>query len=53
VEVADGGSGFAIDDVRGDGMGLSIVEKLADQWGIGGDRRKFVVWAELSATPTA
>lgn len=51
VEVADGGPGFSKDDARGEGMGLTIVEKLADQWGMDGGRRKFVVWAELSAIP--
>jgi anti-sigma regulatory factor (Ser/Thr protein kinase) len=51
VEVADEGPGFAIDDARGDGVGLAIVEKLADQWGTGPGRQKFVVWAELSALP--
>jgi anti-sigma regulatory factor (Ser/Thr protein kinase) len=56
VEVADEGPGFAIDDARGDargdGLGLAIVEKLADQWGTGPGRPKFVVWAELSAIPS-
>lgn len=50
VEVADDGPGFAIDDPRGEGLGLSIVEKLADRWGMNDDRTKFIVWAELSAT---
>jgi serine/threonine-protein kinase RsbW len=51
VEVADKGPGFSIDDARGEGMGLAIVEKLADRWGMGEGRRKFVVWAELSTIP--
>lgn len=53
VEVADEGPGFAIDDARGEGMGLTIVERLADEWGMGPGRQKFVVWAELSALPPA
>lgn len=51
VEVADGGEGFSLEDPRGDGLGLSIVEKLADRWGMGEGRQKFVVWAELSVNP--
>lgn len=47
VEVADDGPGFSIDDPRGNGFGLSIVEKLADRWGMKSDP-KFTVWAELS-----
>ena len=50
VEVTDGGPGFGVDDPRGDGLGLSIVEKLADRWGMQ-DGRRFTVWAELSAAP--
>lgn len=47
VEVSDDGPGFARDAPRGDGMGLNIVEKLADRWGLApGDR--FTVWAELN-----
>lgn len=49
VEVADDGPGFSIDDPRGSGFGLSIVEKLADRWGMNNDP-KFTVWAELSTT---
>lgn len=51
VEVADQGQGFSVEDPRGDGMGLTIVEKLADRWGLGDGSKKFVVWAELSALP--
>jgi two-component sensor histidine kinase len=50
VEVSDDGPGFAADDPRGDGLGLVIVEKLADRWGMKDGRQKFTVWAELSAT---
>jgi two-component sensor histidine kinase len=47
VEVSDDGPGFEIDSPRGDGLGLEIVEKLADRWGLApGDR--FTVWAELN-----
>lgn len=48
VEVADDGPGFSATDPRGDGLGLAIVEKLADRWGMQDGRRKFTVWAELS-----
>jgi anti-sigma regulatory factor (Ser/Thr protein kinase) len=51
VEVADNGPGFSLDAPRGDGIGLSIVEKLADRWGMADGQQKFVVWAELSSTP--
>lgn len=51
VEVTDGGPGFGIDDPRGDGLGLSIVEKLADRWGMQDGRQRFTVWAELSSAP--
>lgn len=47
VEVSDDGPGFTREAPRGDGLGLKIVEKLADHWGLAiGDR--FTVWAELS-----
>lgn len=49
VEVADGGPGFSLDAPRGEGLGLTIVEKLADRWGMADGRHKFVVWAELSS----
>lgn len=46
VEVSDDGPGFTTDTPRGDGLGLNIVEKLADEWGFAsGDR--FTVWVEL------
>lgn len=51
VEVGDSGPGFSVDAPRGDGMGLAIVEKLADRWGMADGRHRFVVWAELSANP--
>jgi anti-sigma regulatory factor (Ser/Thr protein kinase) len=51
VEVTDHGSGFSVDDPRGDGLGLNIVERLADSWGMKTGKDKFTVWAELSASP--
>lgn len=51
IEVADKGAGFSIDTPRGEGMGLAIVERLSDRWGMSDGHRKFVVWAELSAEP--
>lgn len=49
VEVSDDGPGFAREGPRGDGLGLAIVEKLAERWGlVSGDR--FTVWAELNRT---
>jgi serine/threonine-protein kinase RsbW len=51
VEVADSGPGFSIDAPRGEGMGLTIVEKLADRWGMADGGQRFVVWAELSSSP--
>lgn len=53
VEVTDDGPGFSIDAPRGDGLGLAIVEKLADSWGMKDGRRKFTVWAELSTQQRA
>lgn len=53
VEVADRGPGFSIDAPRGDGIGLSIVEKLANRWGMTDGQDKFVVWVELSTNPLA
>lgn len=50
VEVTDEGPGFSASDPRGEGLGLAIVEKLADRWGMKDGRQKFTVWAELSTT---
>ncbi len=51
VEVTDEGPGFSATDPRGEGLGLAIVEKLSDRWGMKDGRQKFTVWAELSTTP--
>lgn len=50
VEVTDEGPGFSATTPRGDGLGLAIVEKLADRWGMKDQRQEFTVWAELSTT---
>lgn len=47
VEVADDGPGFSYDVPRGEGLGLKIIERLAEDWGIRVDGG-CVVWAELS-----
>lgn len=49
VEVTDEGPGFAADTPRGDGLGLRIVERLADRWGMHDGSHQFTVWAELAA----
>ena len=50
VEVSDDGPGFSPNQPRGEGLGLGIVEKLAERWGLSaGDR--FTVWAELARAP--
>jgi signal transduction histidine kinase len=49
VEVSDDGPGFTHETPRGEGMGLAIVEKLSERWGLVSDGR-FTVWAELSRT---
>lgn len=47
IEVTDAGPGFKPGDPRGDGMGLEIVERLADRWGLKNEDR-FTVWAEMN-----
>ncbi len=49
LEVNDPGPGFDKDAPRGDGMGLNIVESLAQRWGIIADGG-CTVWAELALT---
>jgi len=51
VEVTDAGPGFSVDDPRGEGLGLLIVEKLADRWGMEDGGQEFTVWAELTLMP--
>lgn len=53
VEVSDNGPGFSIDDPRGDGLGLTIVDKVAEEWGMQDGGPKFTVWAELSTATSA
>lgn len=48
VEVSDSGPGFTPATPRGDGLGLTIIEKLADRWGMSDPGDRFTVWAELS-----
>lgn len=50
VEVTDGGPGFTRETPRGEGLGLTIIEKLSDRWGLVSDHR-FTVWAELNRGP--
>lgn len=47
VEVSDSGPCFDKDAPRGDGMGLDIVDRIADRWGVSCNRR-CTVWAEIS-----
>ena len=47
VEVSDDGPGFTEESPRGDGLGLTIVEKISDRWGLTSGER-FTVWAELT-----
>lgn len=46
LEVEDDGPGFPPGTSRGDGMGLMIIERLADDWGVEVDG-KCTVWVEL------
>jgi signal transduction histidine kinase len=50
VEVSDDGPGFTQKSPRGDGLGLTIVEKISDRWGLTSGER-FTVWAELRRPP--
>lgn len=47
VEVTDDGPGFAPGDPRGDGMGLQIVERISDSWGLRNENG-FTVWAQVN-----
>ncbi|HEU4895478.1 MAG TPA: ATP-binding protein [Acidimicrobiia bacterium] len=48
VEVTDDGPGFDASAPRGEGLGLTIVERLADRWGMQDSGQRFTVWAELA-----
>jgi anti-sigma regulatory factor (Ser/Thr protein kinase) len=51
VEVTDKGSGFApLESMRGDGLGLIIVDRVAVSWGVVTNGR-CTVWVELSTVP--
>ena len=47
VEVSDCGPGFTLSTPRRDGLGLTIIEKLADKWGMAPVGDRFTVWVEL------
>ena len=47
VEVTDHGPCFAKDDPRNGGMGLDIVDKIADRWGVE-NNGMCTVWVEIS-----
>ncbi len=47
IEVTDHGPCFSKEDPRNGGMGLAIVDQVADRWGIDGDG-KCTVWVEIS-----
>lgn len=50
LEVIDQGPGFPSVPTGGDGLGLSIVEQLADDWGVHVDGH-FSVWVEMDKSP--
>lgn len=47
LEVIDEGPGFPPDPAKSDGLGLAIVERLADDWGVHVDEA-CTVWVEMS-----
>lgn len=47
IEVTDSGDGFSTKSPRGDGMGLNIIERISDEWGVRLDGN-CTVWADLS-----
>ncbi len=47
LEVTDAGPCFHADHPRGDGMGLQIVSRVADAWGIDNDG-DCTVWVEIA-----
>jgi anti-sigma regulatory factor (Ser/Thr protein kinase) len=46
IEVRDGGPCFDIERPRGSGMGLNIVDRIADAWGVDRDGA-CTVWVEM------
>lgn len=46
IEVKDPGPGFDIDHPRGDGIGLEIVSRVAETWGVDNEG-ECTVWAEV------
>jgi anti-sigma regulatory factor (Ser/Thr protein kinase) len=47
VEVVDDGPGFTLDSKKDDGLGLTIVKRLAQDWGISVDST-CTVWVEMT-----
>lgn len=47
IEVSDAGPCFNKDSSRNGGMGLDIVRRIADSWGIEHNGRWCTVWAEI------
>lgn len=47
VQVTDQGPCFAKEDPRGEGMGLTIVDKIAERWGVERDTG-CTVWVEIA-----
>ena len=47
LEVVDEGPGFPPDPTKSDGLGLAIVERLADDWGVQVDGT-CTVWVEMN-----
>lgn len=52
LQVSDGGEGFDGNGNRGEGLGLVIVEKVAEDWGIR-THQGFTVWVEMSKAASA
>lgn len=47
IQVTDTGPCFEVDAPRGDGLGLDIVDQIADRWGV--DKNgACTVWAEIA-----
>jgi len=47
VEVVDEGPGFTLDSKKDDGLGLTIVQRLAQDWGVSVDGT-CTVWVEMT-----